>query len=251
MKKTFIKVFLYIITTLTVCFSLTGCKFESNDIRTPQELTIFNSTMSLEQHHFDYLKIKYDSNDSATIYDYNDMAVLFDLVNELVLTKSQEDRHNDFLPNDFDLLCSVGFVKIGTEGRPNFAYWFYVSTTGEILYRRNRLAATTVFYTAESTAILDEVTRLIEKYNGYKITIDDPQDFIIYTSHKNYCAFSSVVTIYTDILLDVDLEMYINNEFHSKQSEGTLQNRKVWKYSFIMPANEVVVTFKTNGDITK
>lgn len=249
MKKTFIKVFLYIITTLTICLSLTGCNFESNDLSTPQELTIFHSTQSLEQHHFDYLKIEYDSNDSATIYDYNDMIVLFDLANELVLTKSQEDERNHSLPKDFDLLCSVSFFRKGTEGRPDVAYWFYVATTGEICYRHNRLAATTVYYTAESTEILNEVTLLIEQYNGYKINIDDSQGFVIYTSHKNYCAFSSEVTIYTDVLLDVDLEMYINNEFHSKQSEGTLQNRNVWKYSFIMPANEVTVTFKTKGNI--
>ena len=248
MKKTFIKALFYIITALTVCLSITGCGIIKDG--TPKELRIFNSIESLEQHHFDYLKIKYDSNDSATIYDYNDMAVLFDLANELVLTKSQEDRHNDRLPEDFDLLCSVGFVRIETGGRPNYGEWFYVSTTGEICYRRDRLAATTVFYAAESTAILNEVTRLIEKYNGHKITIDDSQGFVIYTSHKNYCAFSSEVIIYTDILLDVDLEMYINNEFHSKQSEGKLQNRNVWKYSFIMPANEVTVTFKTNGNIT-
>lgn len=248
MKKTFIKALFYIITTLTVCLSITGCGIIKDG--TPEELRIFNSTQSLEQHHFDYLKIKYDSNDSATIYDFNDMAVLFDLANELVLTKSQEDKHNNHLPEDFDLLCSVGFVRIETGGRPNYGEWFYVSTTGEICYRLDRLAATTVFYAAESTAILNEVTRLIEKYNGHKITIDDSQGFVIYTSHKNYCAFSSEVTIYTDILLDVDLEMYINNEFHSKQSEGKLQNRNVWKYSFIMPANEVTVTFKTNGNIT-
>ena len=162
MKKALTKVFLYIIITLTVCFSFTGCVKDG----TPDELRIFNSSSarSLSDYHIDYLKLQYYSTNLAIIYDYDDMTVLFDLANELVLTKSQEDEHNNFYPEDFDLLCGVGFVREGTEGRPDAAYWFYVATTGEICYRQNRLAATTVFYTAESIEILNEVNRLIELY---------------------------------------------------------------------------------------
>lgn len=157
------KVFLSLMLLLAVCFSLPGCKFESNDIRAPQELTIFNSTQSFEQFHFDYLEIGYNSNDSVTIHDNNDMIVLFDLADELVLTKSHEDD-NKHLPEDFDFLCRVRFHKQGIDGRPDVSYVFFVSTTGDICYIRQRLAATTVFYMAESTAILNEVNRLIELY---------------------------------------------------------------------------------------
>ena len=158
------KAFLSLILLLTISLPITGCKFESNDIRAPQELTIFNSTMSLEQFDFDYLEIEYNSNDSLMIYEYNDMIELFNLADELVLTKSHEGDKN-VLPEDFDYLCRVKFYRQGTDGRPDISYVFYVSTTGEICYIRPRLAATTVFYLAESTAILSEVNRLIELYN--------------------------------------------------------------------------------------
>ena len=158
MKKTLLSLMLL----LAISLSITGCKFENNDIRSPQELTIFSSSMSLEQFDFDYLKIERDSNDIVMIYDYDDMIELFTLADELVLTKSYEG--ND-LPEDFDYLCSVTFFRQGKNGRPDVSYYFYVSTAGEICYRRQRLAASTVFYTAESTAILNEVNRLIEVYN--------------------------------------------------------------------------------------
>ncbi len=156
------KAILSLILLVAISFSITGCKFESNDIRAPQELTIFHSTMSLEQFDFDYLKIKCDSNDTVMIYDYDDMIELFTLADALVLTKSYEGYD---LPEDFDYLCSVTFFRQGKDGRPDVSYYFYVSTSGEICYRRDRLASTTVFYTAESSAILNEVNRLIELYN--------------------------------------------------------------------------------------
>ena len=84
MKKAFISLILL----LAISSSITGCKFENNDIRAPQELTIFHSSRSLEQFNFDYLKIDCDSNDTVMIYDYDDMIELFILADELFLTKS-------------------------------------------------------------------------------------------------------------------------------------------------------------------
>ena len=158
MKKAFISLILL----LAISSSITGCKFENNDIRAPQELTIFHSSRSLEQFIFDYLKIDCDSNDTIMIYDYDDMIELFNLADELILTKSYEGYE---LPEDFDYLCSVTFFRQGKDGRPDVSYYFYVSKVGEICYRRQRLAASDVFYMAESTAILNEVNRLIELYN--------------------------------------------------------------------------------------
>ena len=158
MKKAFISLILL----LAISSSITGCKFENNDIRAPQELTIFHSSMSLEQFNFDYLKIDCDSNDTIMIYDYDDMIELFNLADELVLTKSYEGYE---LPEDFDYLCSVTFFRQGKDGRPDVSYYFYVSKVGEICYRRQRLAASDVYYMAESTAILNEVNRLIELNN--------------------------------------------------------------------------------------
>ena len=154
------KAILSLILLLAISLSITGCKFEFND--TPQELTIFLPTMTLEQFNFDYLKIKCNSNDTVMIYDYDDMRELFNLADALVLTKSHEGHD---LPEDFDYLCTVTFFRQGINGRPDASYYFYVSTTGEICYRRQRLAASDVYYKAESTAILNEVNRLIELYN--------------------------------------------------------------------------------------
>ena len=156
------KAILSLILLLAISLSITGCKFESNDIRAPQELTIFHSTMTLEQFNFDYLKIKCNSNDSVMIYDYDDMIELFTLADALVLTKSYEGYD---MPEEFDYLCSVTFFRQGKDGRPDVSYYFYVSTIGEICYRRQRLAASDVYYMAESTSILNEVNRLIELYN--------------------------------------------------------------------------------------
>ena len=158
MKKAFISLILL----LAISSSITGCKFENNDIRAPQELTIFHSSRSLEQFNFDYLKIDCDSNDTIMIYDYDDMIELFTLADALVLTKSYEGYD---MPEDFDYLCSVTFFRQGKDGRPDVSYYFYVSTIGEICYRRQRLAASDVYYMAESTSILNEVNRLIELYN--------------------------------------------------------------------------------------
>ena len=158
MKKAIISLMLL----FAISFSVTGCKFESNDIRAPQELTIFNSTMSLEQFDFDYLEIEYNSNDSVMVYDYDDMIELFTLADALVLTKSYEGYD---MPEDFDYLCSVTFFRQGKDGRPDVSYYFFVSAAGEICYRRERLAASDVYYMTESTSILNEVNRLIELYN--------------------------------------------------------------------------------------
>ena len=100
------KAFLSLILLLTISLPITGCKFESNDIRAAQELTIFSSSMSLEQFNFDYLEIEYNSNDSIMIYDYDDMIELFTLADALALTKSYEGYD---MPEDFDYLCSVTF----------------------------------------------------------------------------------------------------------------------------------------------
>ena len=154
------KILLYITIVLTVCFSVTGCVKDG----TPDELRIFNSDYahSLSDYHIDYLCFSYYSTEPDTIiYDYDDMTALFEMVKELVLTKSHES--ND-LPDDFELLCYVSFVYENGNG-PTMSYYFALSTTGEICYLRQRLAAVSVVYVGNSTEILNEVNRLIELYN--------------------------------------------------------------------------------------
>ena len=161
MKNLFLnKLFLYILIVLTVCFSLTGCVKDG----APDEWRFFDSDYahSLSDYHIDYLHLSYYSTEIATIYDYDDMTVLFDMVSALVLTKTNE-RRND-LPDDFELLCDVCFVNENGNG-PTMSYYFSLSTTGEICFLRQQLAAESVVYTGYSTEILNEVNRLIELYN--------------------------------------------------------------------------------------
>ena len=108
------KAILSLILLLAISLSITGCKFESNDIRAPQELTIFSSTMTLEQFNFDYLKIKCNSNDTVMIYDYDDMRELFNLADALVLTKSHEgyDLPEDSHLNFFQMTIDTSKSKI-------------------------------------------------------------------------------------------------------------------------------------------
>ena len=81
----------------------------------------------------------------------------------------------------------------------------------------------------------------------YALNIEDPQNFVIHTSHSKKCAPSEEVTVYTTILTDVDLEMYLNGEFYAKQTAETYRGESVWAYSFPMPAKDVTVTFKTKS----
>ena len=150
-----------IILALAICLSITSCNIKIDT--DPDEWRIFHNQKqySLSDYHIDYLKLSRYGTELAMIYDYDDMIALFDMVNELVLTKSHESNN---LPPDFELLCTVSFVR-EYEDRANVSYYFNVSTTGEICYLRDRIAAVSVVYVGNSTEILDEVNRLIELYN--------------------------------------------------------------------------------------
>ena len=85
-----------------VCFIMTGC-----DLR--DELPVFSDyNRPFESYSIDYLWLEDHGEISVKIYDHDDMKPLFDLANKVVLKKSHE---SDDLPDDFDYLCSVVFVK--------------------------------------------------------------------------------------------------------------------------------------------
>ena len=157
MKKTL----LCIAVILAVCISATGCTTPLYG--TPDEWYIFgkDKSNSLRDYQIDYLKLSLDSTpDDLIISDYADMTPLFNMVNDLVLTKSYEGED---LPDDFELLCTVSFVH--KEENRSKSYFFKLSTTGEICYKKGRLALESVIYVGNSTKILNEVNRLIELYN--------------------------------------------------------------------------------------
>lgn len=55
------------------------------------------------------------------------------------------------------------------------------------------------------------------------------------------------LTIQTNILLDVDLHMYVNGEFHSKQTPRDTKKGYIWEFYLIMPNNDVIITFKVDS----
>lgn len=81
----------------------------------------------------------------------------------------------------------------------------------------------------------------------YKVTVEDPQNFVITMPKCNYYAPGEKVTLYTDVLTDVDLEMYVNGIFACTQTSVRENDRYIWKYSFTMPNEAVTVTFKTRS----
>ena len=82
---------------------------------------------------------------------------------------------------------------------------------------------------------------------SFSLTINDPNHFVIYASHDKKCCSGEEVIIYTTSLCDGDLSMYLNDEYYSKQKDGTYKDDYVWKYSFIMPSYDVIVSFQTKG----
>lgn len=149
-----------IILAFVICLSFVGCNIKTDT--DPDEWRIFrDNSYSLSNYNFDYLKLSRYGTELATIYDYDDMTALFDMTKALVLTRSHES--ND-LPNDFELLCTVSFVRKNGNG-PVVSYYYDISTTGEICFIRERLATIGVVYIGNSTEILNEVNRLIELYN--------------------------------------------------------------------------------------
>ena len=154
------KAFTCIILALVICLSITGCNIKIDT--DPDEWRIFrDDSYSLSNYNFDYLRLSHYGTELAKIYDYDDMTALFDMTKALVLTRSHES--ND-LPADFELLCTVSFVRKNGDG-PVVSYYFNISTTGEICFIRDRIATIGVVYVGNSTEILNEVNRLIELYN--------------------------------------------------------------------------------------
>lgn len=58
----------------------------------------------------------------------------------------------------------------------------------------------------------------------------------------------TVVTLKTEILLDADLELYVNGEFVCKQQEAyAWDGSNYWEFHFSMPAADVTVQLKASG----
>lgn len=50
---------------------------------------------------------------------------------------------------------------------------------------------------------------------------------------------------YSHPIMDVDLAMYVNDEFYKIQDTIEINDEYMWKYTFVMPAKDVIIEFKT------
>lgn len=60
-----------------------------------------------------------------------------------------------------------------------------------------------------------------------------------------YCA-GTTVTVKTDILTDVDLELYVDGVFICRQTEVLTAETHHWEFAFIMPEHDVTIQLKTS-----
>jgi hypothetical protein len=77
----------------------------------------------------------------------------------------------------------------------------------------------------------------------YYIFIDDEFGYITNEVDQFYYEGDEVI-IQTGVLYDVDLELYINDEFHSIQTAVKIDEGNIWEYYLIMPNKDVKISFK-------
>ncbi len=96
--------------------------------------------------------------------------------------------------------------------------------------------------------------KLVEKINvtgvwgeddsdRYYIFIDDENGYI--TNELDYFYYEGdEIVIQTSVLHDVDLELYINDKFHSIQTTVEVDEGYIWEYYLTMPNKDVKISFK-------
>ncbi len=67
------------------------------------------------------------------------------------------------------------------------------------------------------------------------------------SSHAGIYTPGSLLSFYSYPVMDVDLAMYVNGEFYGIQNTIKVNDAYMWKYTFVMPACDVVIEFKTSS----
>ena len=76
--------------------------------------------------------------------------------------------------------------------------------------------------------------------------IDKGNDIIDELSHDaGMYTPGSKLEFYSHPIMDVDLAMYVNNEFYKTQDTIEIDGEYMWKYTLFMPAKDVIIEFKT------
>lgn len=81
----------------------------------------------------------------------------------------------------------------------------------------------------------------------YKLSIiDKGNDIIDELSHDaGMYTPGTKLEFYSYPIMDVDLAMYVNDEFYKMQDTIEIDGEYMWKYTFFMPAKDVIIQFKT------
>lgn len=84
----------------------------------------------------------------------------------------------------------------------------------------------------------------------FKLTITKGLDFIYDApvNGKMDVVPGTIVKFHTHPFMDVDLAMYINGEFIMIQDCIRVNDEYIWEYSFEMPAEDVIIEFKTQSE---
>ena len=85
------------------------------------------------------------------------------------------------------------------------------------------------------------------EHHIYKLTIIDEDSFIYDKPAETSCESDTKIVMHSRPIIDADLAMYINGEFHSIQNTIIINDEYVWEYSFIMPERDTTIEFKTQA----
>lgn len=101
------------------------------------------------------------------------------------------------------------------------------------------------------------VVSLINGYDGertesdvtFKLNIIDNGNFIYDKPEEQYSRFApgTVIKLHSRPIMDADLIMYADGEFHSKQTVIETDEGYIWEYSFTMPSREAKIEFLTES----
>ena len=103
------------------------------------------------------------------------------------------------------------------------------------------------------------VVSLINGYDGekikptgtFKLTIIDDGNYI-YDKPKDsesYFAPGNEIKLHSHVIMDAYLAMYVDGEYHSRQTNVETDQGTIWEFTFIMPIGEATLEFKVEGGI--
>lgn len=81
----------------------------------------------------------------------------------------------------------------------------------------------------------------------YKVTIVDKNNRFFDKPTEGYFEEGTIITLHCRPIMDADLVMYINGERVATQYVIDSEDGYLWEYSFVVPAEDVTVTFEISG----